>query len=433
MDKEKIKKIYLDQREYFLEKKEIIPREIDLNFYIKSKQIVLISGIRRCGKSTLLYLIKDKINLKKEEIFYFNLDDERIIDFQVEDFNKLLEIHMEIFEITNIKNIVLFFDEIQNIKGWERFLNRMYERGMKIFVTGSNAKLLSSEISTSLTGRNLVLKLYPFSFIEFLIYKNKSFNLNYLSTVDSVNLKILFNEYLQYGGFPLVLYEQNLQIINTYYQDILYRDIVARYNLSQVDELKSLSTSLITNIGKLFSYSKLKDITKIKSLSSLKTYLDYLSNSYLLYYLSKFDYSYNKQVLNPKKVYVQDIGFHNSLGFKFSNDKGRILENIIFIELKRRGKEIYYHKDKKECDFVIKEGLDIVEAVQVTQSLEEVDTKKREFDGLLDACKAYNLDNGLILTEDEEGEEIRELSLENGEKREVKIIIKPIWKWLLES
>ncbi|MFW6285741.1 MAG: ATP-binding protein [Nanoarchaeota archaeon] len=252
---------------------------------------------------------------------------------------------------------------------------------MKIFVTGSNAKLLSSEISTSLTGRNLVLKLYPFSFTEFLIYKNKSFNLDYLSTVYSVNLKILFNEYLQYGGFPLVLYEQNLQIIDIFYQDILCRDIVARYNLSQVDELKSLSTSLIINIGKLFSYSKLKDITKMKSLSSLKTYLDYLSNSYLLYYLSKFDYLYNKQVLNSKKVYVQDIGFHNSLGFKFSNDKGRILENIVFIELKRRGKKIYYHKDKKECDFIIKEGLDTVSVIQVTQSLENgeewIETKKK--------------------------------------------------------
>lgn len=428
MNKDKLKLVLLDQREFFLEKKSLIERELDLNPFLKTNQIVLISGIRRCGKSSLLYLIKNQLSLSENNILYFNFDDERLAKFSVEDFNKILELHQELFNI-DLKDTVLFFDEVQNFSGWEKFLNRLYERKIKIFVTGSNANLLSSELGTALTGRNMVIHLHPFSFIEYLKSKNFNFNPSIINTKKKVEIVQHLTGFLKYGGFPLVVEEENLELVKSYYQDILYRDIISRYNLSQLEEIKLLGSFLSTNIGKIFSYSKLKELVGIKSLSTLKNYLGYFEHSYLFYYLKKFDYSIKKQILNPRKIYVSDLSFNSEIGFKFSEDYGRILENLVFIELKRQGHELYYHQQKNECDFVIKESLDITKAIQVTKSLDNIQTKKREFDGLLDAMSSYKLKTGLILTEDEEFTE--KINDKDGNSYTVKVL--PVWKWLLQD
>tara|TARA_Y100000294_G_scaffold55359_1_gene52229 strand:- start:868 stop:2109 length:1242 start_codon:yes stop_codon:yes gene_type:complete len=412
----------IDQREFFFSKKDLIERDIVLDKYIKTKQIVLISGIRRCGKSSLLYLIKKKIKTIENNILYFNFDDERLNGFTSLDFNKIFELHLELFN-SKIEEIIMFVDEIQNMDGWEKFLNRMYERGIKIFATGSNAKLLSSEIATSLTGRNMIISLYPFSFKEFLKFNGIDYDHKLISTQKRSKIISTFHDFLKYGGFPLVAKEKDLEIVKNYYQDIIYRDIIARFNISQLEEIKTLGNYLATNIGKIISYSTLKEISKIKSLSTLKNYLTYFENSYLFYFIKKFDYSVKKQVLNPRKIFISDVSFNYEIGFKFSDDRGRILENIVFVELLRRGKEIFYHKNKKECDFIVKEKQAVKEAIQVSLSLKDPLTKKREIAGLLEAMKSYKLKKGLILIGNEEGEE----SIENK-----RILKKPIWKWLLE-
>ncbi len=417
MDKEKLKEILLDQKFSFTNKRNLIDRDIFLDMYLSTSQIVVISGVRRCGKSSLLSIIKNKLSLNEEDYCYFNFDDERIVA-NVNVMNDIYALHLELYK----KEPIFFFDEIQVIKGWEKFVNRMYESGHKIFVTGSNAKLLSSEISTSLTGRNKVIDLFPFSFSEYLLYINHKYDFDRLTTKQKSLLLSDFQSYLEYGGFPLVVKENDIDIINSWFQDILYRDIVSRYNLVQVNEIKLIALYLFSNIGKRFSYSTLKSISEVKSLSSIKNYLHYFELSYLFFYLSKFDFSMKKQIGNSKKVYTIDNAVANKLGFRFSENKGRLLENLVFLELLRRGKEIYYFSEKYECDFLVKEGVEIVEAIQVTYDL-NILNKDREFNGLKEAMNRYNIKNGIIIINDSTDIEI--------EDNNIRVI--PAYKWLCSA
>jgi len=268
---------------------------------------------------------------------------------------------------------------------------------LKLFLTGSNATLLSSEIASSLTGRNKTLELFPFSFAEYLRYQNKPFDLDNLSSKNKSLLRGALQDYMHTGGFPLVIKEQDLDLINNYFQDILYRDIVARYRITQVNEIKQIALYLASNTGKLFSYATLQQIAGVKSTQSVKSYVDYLQDSYLFFYLKKFDYSVRKQMMNSRKAFVIDPAISNRLGFSFSANAGRILENIVLLQLLRQGCEVYYFKEKKECDFVVKKGLNIIAAIQVCESLHP-ENYQRECDGLAEAMQAYGLKNGLIIT-----------------------------------
>ncbi len=416
MFKDRLKEIVFDQKEVFNKQKNLIDRDVDYKRYIETGQVVIISGIRRCGKSSLLYLIKEKMGLDDPGFCYFNFDDERITR-ETGILDQVYNLHLEVYGTEP----VFFFDEIQNVEAWEKFISRMYEKGSKIFVTGSNARLLSSEISTSLTGRNQVLALFPFSFSEYLRYKKSGFDLKKLSSTAKALLIKNFNEYLEMGGFPLVVKENDLELINHYFQDLLYRDIISRYHLTQVDEIRQIGLFLASNTGKIFSYSTLQKVSGVKSTSSVKEYLEYFRQSWLFFYLKKFDYSVRKQVMNPKKAYTIDPAVANHLGMNFSSNKGRVLENIVFLELLRRGKEVYYHSGKKECDFLIKEGTGIARAIQVSLTLHE-ENRERELKGLAEAMDTYGLDQGLLITLDEESETVY-----NGKQ----IILQPCWKWLL--
>lgn len=413
MNKERLKEILLDQKDVFNSKKHLMIRDIELDKYINTTQLIIISGIRRCGKSSLLYLIKEKMDLEDKAYCYFNFDDERITaDALLPE--QIYNLHLELYG----QDAVLFLDEVQNIPSWEKFVNRMYEQGIKVFVTGSNAQMLSSEISTSLTGRNKLIELYPFSFSESLRFKGNEIDPDKLSGKNKSLVLKDFNQYMEQGGFPLVVKENDLEILNAYFQDIFYRDIIARYNLTQVNEIRQIGQYFASNTSKLFSYSTLQEISGVKSTSSIKNYLYYYSQSYLFFYLSKFDYSVKKQIRNQKKVYTVDTGFSNRIGFNFSANKGRILENIVFIELQRRAYETYYHAANHECDFVIKKGINIIKAIQVCYQLES-ENKDREYQGLLEAMQQYKLKTGLLLTYNDD------ISEHKG------ITVMPVWKWLL--
>jgi len=398
-----------------------------------SKEIIVIKGIRRGGKSSLLNLeIKNlKKTIPNQNILFVNFEEPKFMEFLNIDFlDYIYETYLEFLEPKG--KLYIFLDEIQNIKGWEKWVLRMYEKTEhQIYVTGSSSKLLSSEFSTVLSGRNLSIEIFPLSFSEFLFFKGLKLNFKMDLLTNEIKIKKLFKEYLLFGGFPKITelkndFQKKNELIS-YYDSIIFKDISKRHNICNISELKNLNYYLISNIGKLYSVNNLKKLN-LGSYDTIKKYIKYFKEIYLLFELSKFDYSLKKQLVNPKKIYCIDTGFVNTVSFKFSEDIGRLLENLVFVELKRRNLEIYYHNNKKECDFIIKQDLKIIEVIQVTYSLNDEQTKKREFEGLIDAMKTYNLNNGLILTEDEEDEE----KIIIGE-REYNIKIKPIWKWLLEK
>lgn len=415
MNKTELKEIVLNQQKSKYEDN-LIDRDIfvKIESYVKNPFVIVISGIRRAGKSTLLHQIRQKY-----DGYYLNFDDERLVNLKLEDFQVLEELFIELFG----KKDIFYFDEIQNIKGWERFVRRLHDERKKVFVTGSNASMLSKELGTHLTGRYLEINLYPFSFNEFLRFKNIKVNSKDFYLIEpKVKLKGYFDEYLITGGFPEYLITQNADYLRILYDNILYRDIMARYGLTNEKTLKELVYLVAGNVSKEISFNSIKKSLQIGSSTTIKEYFNYFENSFLMFLVNKFDYSLKKQIYLNKKVYLIDTGLAVNLGFRISKDIGRILENLVFIELKKRKKEIYYYSDKKECDFIIKEGTKITEVIQVCHEFSE-ENKEREIAGLLEAMNKFRLKQGMILT----NEQTEEISI--GSK---KITVKPVFRWLLE-
>ncbi len=416
MEKSRLSEAIQDQQNLFKQEEGLIDRNILLDMYLKGNEIVIITGIRRCGKSSLLKIISKKL---KEKFIYLNFDDIRLTDFNIENFKDIEEIAAEMHG-TKTK-VAYLLDEVQNAKFWERWVNNLYAKNIKVFVTGSNSSLLSSEISTFLTGRNKIIRLYPFSFKEFLIFKN--IKAEYKTTEEKLTITRAFNEYFEIGGFPLIIKNNDLELSKQYFEDILYKDIIKRYGIRKIKELNDLIIYLFSNTGVAYSYSTLKAISQIKSLSMIKNYIGYLKNVFLAATINRFDYSIKKQMVSSSKFYALDNSFLKTIAFNFSENIGKRLENLVFIELNRKGFNVYYHMKKRECDFIIKEGLKVTEVIQVCLNLDNLKTKEREIEGLIEAMKEYKLKRGVIFTFDKEDELIID---------DKQIIIKPVWKWLLE-
>jgi len=419
-----IKAIIRDQNYYFDKDEALVLREklSDCQELMQLPHAIVITGLRRCGKSTLLQLIR-KHFFAQQTIYYLTLEDEKLISFAIHEFDNLYSAFIELYG--NECN-TFFLDEIQELNQWEIPVRKYHDRKFKFILTGSNARLLSSEIGTKLTGRYVKLELFPFSFREYLAWLQFDLQpIDTLTTEQSATVKSHFNNYLQYGGIPEYVKSRNSLIIKQLYEDILFRDILVRHGLSNEKSLRELTKYLITNIGREFSYNKLKTYFNLGSQNTIKSYIGYLQDSYLLFEVARFDYSLKKQALSNKKIYVVDTAFFQHVAINFSENAGRILENIVFVHLLRNGKEVYFHKSQHtqhECDFVIRQELQITSAIQVCQTLLEPETRQREITGLLDAMNTYNLPTGLILTENETDE------LYVNEKV---IIVKPLWKWLL--
>lgn len=413
VEKEKLEDIVLTQ--HFDKEDHIIPR-ILLKQIEKEKEnlfIIILSGIRRSGKSTIL---KD---IYSSETYFINFDDERFINFTVDDFQTLYEVLIEQFGEKNI----FIFDEIQNISGWERFVRRLHDQGKKIYITGSNATMLSKELGTHLTGRHITHTLYPFSFREFLRFHNiNKINLNKLNTTEKSKIKRFFNKFVDQGGFPEYLHTKKEQYLLSLYQNILYRDIITRHHLKHEKPIKELVYYVASNIGKEISFNTLKKITGFTSATTIKEYFEYLENCFLIFLIPRYSTSLKKQIYYNKKSYVIDTALAKLLGFRVSEDKGRLLENIVFLHLKRNCEEIYFHKDKRECDFLIRKKGRISDAIQVTLTIDQ-HNREREIKGLLEALDHYKLKEGLILTDNQS-----ETIIEENKT----ITVKPVWQWLLE-
>lgn len=416
--KELIKTIIFEQQEYTSKiVGQTVPRFIDEE-WLHTTEILIISGVRRCGKSVLMQQLRSKM---EEKDFFLNFDDDRLVNFRLEDFQTLQECFFELFG----RQRVYYFDEIQNIAGWETFVRRLYNEGNKVIITGSNARMLSKELGTHLTGRYISVEIYPFSFQEYLTlngqtYQKKDFH----TTIGRSTLQASFAKYLSQGGFPKYITSHSANYLASLYQSIIYRDVMARNGISNEKEMQEMIFYLASNATKRITYSSLGKIIGIKHPDTVKKYLDYVEQTYLIFQLLMYDPSVKRQLSNPKKIYFIDNAIVNRIGFNPTANIGIQLENLVFIELRRRGYDLYYHSGKKECDFIVRTGFQITQAYQVTSGLSAPSTREREIAGLLDAMTAYQLSEGYIITMEEK----EEINMQG-----FSIHVLPAWEWLLRK
>ncbi len=413
MDRELLKDVLISQDRR--QEEEIVERSLmeRLNNLLETPFVVIISGIRRCGKSTLLRSLKD------DGSYYVNFDDERFIGLTVSDLAPLHNLLIELFG----EREVFLLDEVQNISGWERFVRRLHNEGMKVVVTGSNATMLSRELGTHLTGRSVTLELYPFSFKEYLSFKGVKIGpIDRMTSLEKSVMRKNLSEYIRSGGFPEYLKTGRDEYLQSLYQNILYRDIITRYGLTSEIPLRESALYAASNISKEMSYNNVRKLTGLSSATTVKEYFGYMENSYLNFLVNRYDHSLKKQIYYNKKIYFIDPALARLVGFRPTEDQGRLLENIVYLALRRSGGEIFFHRGSNGCDFVVRKNAMITEAIQVTMDLEKA--REREVKGLIEALVQYDLDRGDILTWDQS----EEMEIE-GQKN----IVKPVWEWLFEN
>ena len=342
----------------------------------------IITGIRRCGKSTF---VNQDFSKSKKNAFYLNFDDPALYGFSANDF-VILEEAIERYQKENKSSNAVYFDEIQIVEGWEIFINSQLRKKNLVTVTGSNASLLSSELGTRLTGRHLDYELFPFDFEEFCLLKKCR------KSAESFKL------FLEKGGFPEFLIYERTEILKRLFEDILMRDVVVRYGIKDVRSVKMLAIYLASNCGNLVTGSKLSAQLGLKTTATILEYLSFFEQCYLFFFVPKFNYSAKAQSVNPKKVYCIDTGMIRNVTLSANKDMGRMLENAVFVELRRRTKNIWYYSEAAfECDFLY--GSDVVpeNAVQVCYELTN-ENREREVRGLVETCKKFEGVKPLIVT-----------------------------------
>lgn len=412
-----IRNILLSQKEELNKKlnDRYISRDIKFK-NLKSDLIKIISGPRRSGKS---FFVIHELTKKGIKFGYANFDDERLT---------LLKNYDEIVSLINTiyrNPEYIFFDEIQNLPKWELFVNRLQRAGRNIILTGSNSKLLSSELATHLTGRYSETIITTFSFKEFLKIEQRE--------LQTFELLERFSSYMETGGYPEILVKELEQTdyLKDLFDSVIYKDIIKRHKLRISKAIDNLSTYLLSNIANEFSYRNVSETIIAGSINTVRKYINLLEEAYLFFQLNKFSFKVKEQISSNKKIYCIDNGFIRARGFLFSENRGKLLENLVAIELMRRAgedkSEIYYWKNqqKEEVDFVIKKGLKISELIQVCYGIRNPKTFKREIRSLLKASRELDCNELHILTYDTEKEGIIRHK-EAGKE----IIIMPVWKWM---
>jgi uncharacterized protein len=407
----KLEEVILSQRERFEARDVGVPRRIALERFMVHDRVVVISGVRRCGKSTLM----GQIARRCDSFHFMDFDDERLIDFTTEDFAELMVLFTK-----HSSSKTLFLDEVQNVAGWERFVRRIHDEGYKVYLTGSNAHLLSGELATHLTGRYAKIELFPFSFAELLDFKG--LETDRISASVRAQLMGLFDEYLEWGGFPEYYKYADEEFLKRTFDDVVYRDIVQRFSVRDVKAFRQLAHFIFSNTTKELSYNSMASMLGFKNAMTVRNYCGYLEESYLIFEVFRYDYSVKRQNLSNKKLFVIDNGMRNMVAFSFSRDLGRKLENLVFLELKRRGATVFFHREGQECDFLIEDRGAIVDAIQVCYDL-DVHNRERERRGLLEAMRKHSLTQGTIITCGQEETD----TVEEGVIRVV-----PAFRWLLE-
>ena len=424
MERRSLKQILVDQKEEterIFDRERIIERERQDRFkpLLRDKLIKVITGVRRSGKSIFSHL-----SLRGENYAYVNFDDERIVGIEAKDLNTLLEVLHEIYGDFDF----ILLDEIQNIAGWELFANRLMRQGYNLVITGSNSSLLSRELATHLTGRCVSFEMYPFSFREYLKY----FDIKVRETPTTREIGILnhhLSKYINIGGFPEVYKVSSRTIyLRELYDMIISRDVVGRYKVKFVRDLKEMAFYLISNFSSRISYNKLKNIFRVKSVHTIKNYISYLEDAYMLFQLFPFSWKVKYQLMQVKKVYSIDTGLIEALSPGSSKNLGRIMENVVAVDILRREPRenvfFYLTPRHEEVDFVIREGMKIKQLIQVTYASGRDEIEKREIKSLIKASNELKCKDLEIITWDYEDEL-------NVDGKIIKCI--PLWKWLLHA
>lgn len=373
---EEIAEVINAQQEYFLVKEQGLIRDAISGIPVLESYATIITGLRRCGKSTLLLqLMKQRF----QKALYLNFEDIRLIGFEPSDFSRLYA------EIKRRSIQVVFFDEIQLVEKWEIFVNQLLREGFFVFVTGSNASLLSREFGTHLTGRQVSIELFPFSYREFVSFTNLALSAESLET------------YLEFGGIPEFVKSKNPLIIAALLDDILVKDIAVRHGIRDVASLKQMALYLLSNLGVPTSANKLTGMFGIKSAATILDFFSYFQDAYLMDFVPQFSFSLKAQNRNPKKVYAMDLGLVTAISTSFSENLGRKLENLVYLHLRRKYKSIHYFNDKAECDFVVSQKEKVMLLVQVCYQITD-ENFQRERQGLLQAMEFFGQDSGVIIT-----------------------------------
>ena len=413
---------------------------IERSFYLSqleklltTRQIIVVTGARRSGKSFLMRQLAKKLienGVEKNSTLIVNFEDPRFTELNAKNLQEIYEIYLEL--LSPKKKPYIFLDEIQEVKNWEKFVRSLHElQKAHIIISGSNAKLLSKELSTLLTGRHVDITVFPLSFSEFLNFNNIYLKNRLDIAGKRIEIKKLLREYIEFGSYPeVVLSKLKKEILLNYYADVLNKDLIRRYKIRKNEKLETLARFYLTNISHSITFNSIEKFLGI-SADTVEKFSGYFEDVYLLFFLKRFSYGIKEQEKSPRKVYCIDTGLSNTIGFKFSQNVGKLAENIVLLELKRREArdlnfKVYYWKDvsNRETDFVIKEGTKVTKLIQVCWDIANFETKKREVIGLLKSMEEFQLKEGIIITEDYTAEE----TINN---RKIKFL--PLWEWLLNE
>ncbi|MEW6529180.1 MAG: ATP-binding protein [Candidatus Micrarchaeota archaeon] len=396
-------------------------------------KIISITGVRRAGKSTIIkQMVKNLIETEeaRNNTLIINFEEPEFENVDARFLQRIYDAYIEI--IKPIGKPFIFLDEVQNVRRWEKFVRSLNERKEAfIVVSGSSSQLSSEELATVLTGRQLYFEMFPLSFKEFLTFEFQEIKDRKDVLLNSQRIKILFRDYLKFGGFPEIVInkdaEVRVKILNGYYDDIINKDVVRRFKVRKIDKLRTISKFYLSNISSLMSFNKISRFLKL-STETIRRFSSYLETSNLMFFVKRFSFSLKEQENSPRKIYCIDVGLSNALGFRFSENFGKLAENIVAIALRRvqmkKNLEIYYWKENYEVDFIVKDGMKVKELIQVCWDITNYETREREIKSLLKALKKFKLKQGLIITEDFEGEE---------KINEVVIRFTPLWAWLISQ
>lgn len=398
-----------------------------------SNQVITVTGPRRAGKSFLMRQMGSDLvgtGVKKENLLYVNFEDPRFTSLDTKLMDQIFSTYKEFLAPRG--DLYVFMDEVQEVENWEKWVRAMHElKKAKLVISGSNAKLLSRELGTLLTGRHLDLSVFPLSFKEFLsfngITKTDKLDLVHLET----DIKGLLRRYVEWGSFPEVaLSRQKKEILLNYFEDLVTKDLLRRFSVRKPQAMKALIKYYLSNAGNLTTFSSVEKFLKL-SADTVEKFSGYFEDVYLIFFLKRFSFKVREQEKSPRKVYAIDTGLCNAVGFRFSENTGKLAENLVFLELQRRRArrpewELYYWKDEhhREVDFIVKKGQEIAELIQVCWNVSDPKTKGREIRSLVKAMDALKKNEATVITEEYEAREDV-----TGSKKKITYV--PLWKWLL--
>lgn len=423
--REIFRRIIIDFQERTL--RSTIKRDIEIPIF--TDKIITLIGVRRCGKTSILYKMIEELrqNGESKNIVYINFEDDRLLGTTVGDLDDLIEGYFELYPHARDEKTYLFFDEVQNIPGWEVFIRRIYDTlNVQIIITGSSSKLLSSEIATSLRGRTLMYEIFPFSFKEYLRYKNITVNLD--SSKSLSYIKHSFDEYLISGGFPETIGQDGSiqkRILSDYMNLIVYKDLIERYGITNTALLKHLIKYAFVNMATSISITKLFNAFKSNGFKlgkeTLFDYFGYLEEAYAIFSVPIFRSSVREEQRNPKKIYAIDNGLRAVYDASFSPDYSKLYENLVFLALRSKTNEVYYIKERQEIDFYcVLEGEK--QLINVSYEISNPETFEREINSLAEGMEYIGVDKSFLITKEREG------TMSVGNKI---VVFIPLWKWLL--